>query len=83
MNKFGDKDIYHRAILKHPELIEEQLNIPKIKRSVDLLIMAINGNLLRIDVSNDSFQLLPYEDNNEEENENNNEDGENVDIAVN
>jgi hypothetical protein len=64
INTFADKDIYTITMKKYPSLIEEQLKLPGIKRTVDSLLMAINANILQINIVDNSFQLLPYSEGN-------------------
>ena len=78
LNAFANEELYIAVIKKYPQLIEEQLNIPVIKNAIDQCIMAINAGVLGFHVDNDSFQILPYsvnpdENNEDQDNQENNE----------
>jgi hypothetical protein len=60
LNILGNKDVYTKAMLKYPELISRQLEIPDINATVNELILAINSQMLGINTDNNTFQLLPY-----------------------
>jgi hypothetical protein len=69
LNVFGNEELYIASIKKYPKLIKEQLNIPAIKNALDQCIMAINAGVLGLYVDNDSFQILPYSVNPDENQE--------------
>jgi len=67
LNKFGEKDLYTLAVRTHPSLIAAQLEVPALSNVIELLILAINANVLRVEADSDSFQVLPYNNNDEAE----------------